>query len=318
MVPTVSDHGTAFAREVVDGLAQIGGAHAGHRAVHAKGTLCAATFTPTPEAATLSRAAHFAGPPVRAHVRFSNGSGHPDGPDFERREGRGMAVKLYPEGGPTTDIVALSLPVFFVRDPDAFLEFVHARVPDPETGEVDVQKVGAFLGAHPEALPAAQHVLTVQPPESYLRVAYNSLHAFGFVDDDNRLRLGRYRFEPEAGEATITPEDAERRGPHYLRDDLAARLAESPARFTLRVQLAGEDDPVDDPTLAWPEDRPWVDMGCLEITGLAFDREQDGDVVVFDPTRVCDGVELSADRILHFRAHAYAESVLRRSGVART
>lgn len=314
----MTDHGADFAREVVDALRQIGAAHAGHRAVHAKGTLCAASFVPTAAAADLSRAAQFAGPPVRAHVRFSNGAGNPDAPDHEPREGRGMAVKLYPAEAPTTDIVAITLPVFFVRDPDAFLEFVHARVPDPETGDVDMNKVGAFLGAHPEALPAAQAVMLMQPPESYLRAAYNSLHAFGFVDREDRLRFGRYRFEPEAGQATITPEEAERRGAHYLRDDLAARLAEGPARFTLRVQLAGEDDPVDDPTEAWPDDREWVEMGTLEITGLAFDREQDDDVLVFDPTRVGDGIELSADRILHFRAHAYAESVLRRSGVARS
>jgi catalase len=208
--------------------------------------------------------------------------------------------------------------VFFVRDPQSFLEFVEARVPDPETGELDMEKVGAFLGAHPEALAAAQAVISTQPPASYLRVAYNSLHAYGFVDVEDTLRFGRYRFEPEDGEATITPEEAEARGGHYLRDDLAARLAVGPARFTLWVQLAADDDPVDDPTQAWPDERERVRMGTLEVTGLAFDREQDGDVLVFDPTRVVDGIELSDDAILHFRAHAYAESVLRRSGVART
>ena len=299
-------------------MREIGAVHPGHRGVHAKGTLCAATFTPTPQAAGLSQAAHFAGPPVRAHVRFSNGAGDPEAPDFEPREGRGMAVKFYPPDTGTTDIVAITLPVFFVRDPDAFLEFVRARVPDPDTGEVDMGKVGAFLGAHPEALAAATHVMSAEPPESYLTMAYNSLHAFGFTDADGTLRFGRYRFEPEGGERTIPAAEAEARGAHYLREDLAARLEGGPARFTLLVQLAGEDDPVDDPTVAWPDTRERVEMGTLEITGLAFDREQDDDVLVFDPTRVIDGIELSDDAILHFRAHAYAESVKRRAGVERT
>ena len=57
--------------------------------------------------------------------------------------------------------------------------------------------------------------------------------------------------------------------------------------------------------------------GRLEITRLAHDREQGDDVLVFDPTRVTDGIELSDDPILRFRTHAYAESVLRRTGVAR-
>jgi catalase len=52
------------------------------------------------------------------------------------------------------------------------------------------------------------------------------------------------------------------------------------------------------------------------VTGLAHDREQGDDVLVFDPTRVTDGIELSDDPILRFRPHAYAESVLRRTGVA--
>jgi catalase len=313
----MEQHGPEFARVVVDAMREIGAVHPGYRGVHAKGTLCAAQFTPTPGAAALSQAAHFAGPPVRAHVRFSNGAGDPEAPDYEPREGRGMAVKFYPPDAATTDIVAITLPVFFVRDPDAFLEFVRARVADPDTGEVDIAKIGAFLGDHPEAMAAATHVMTAEPPESYLTMAYNSLHAFGFTDEAGTLRFGRYRFEPEGGERTISTDAAEQRGAHYLREDLAARLDAGPARFTLLVQLAGEDDPVDDPTVAWPETRERVEMGTLEITGLAFDREQGDDVLVFDPTRVIEGIELSDDAILHFRSHAYAESVKRRSGVDR-
>ncbi|HYL51467.1 MAG TPA: catalase, partial [Acidimicrobiia bacterium] len=101
----------------------------GRRALHAKGTLCASTFTPTAEAARLSRAEHFAGPTLRAHVRFSNGSGV-IGADYAPREGRGMAAKIYLVNGATTDIVAVSLPTFFVRTPDDFLEFIRVRRPD--------------------------------------------------------------------------------------------------------------------------------------------------------------------------------------------
>jgi catalase len=78
------------------------------------------------------------------------------------------------------------------------------------------------------------------------------------------------------------------------------------------VSLAADGDPLDDPTVAWPDDRERVDVGRVEITGLASDRERDGDVLVFDPTRVIDGIGLSDDKILHFRHAAYAESVRRR------
>ena len=306
-----------LATEAVDAIQEIAGRHDGFRAVHAKGTLCAATFTPAPEARELSRAAHFQGDEVRAHVRFSNGSGNPEGPDSEPREGRGMATKFYLPDGSTTDIVAITLPAFFVRTVEAFLEFTRARRPDPETGEPDPEAIGAFIEAHPESLTAAGAVITATPPESYLRCAYNSLHAFRFLDADGGSRFVRYRWEPEAGEANIDAADAEGLGPDYLQEDLAERLASGPGAFSLTVQIAGEGDDVDDPTVPWPEDRPTATLGRLEITGLAHDREQGDDVLVFDPTRLTDGIEPSDDEILNFRTHAYAESVLRRSGVAR-
>ena len=198
-----------------------------------------------------------------------------------------------------------------------FLAFTRARKPDPDTGEPDPDAVGEFIGNHPESLTAAGAVLTATPPESYLRCAYNSLHAFRFLDANGGSRFVRYRWVPDAGEANLDPEEAERRGPDYLQEDLAERLGEGPGSLVLTAQIAAEGDEVDDPTVVWPEERPWATLGQLEVTGLAHDREQGDDVLVFDPTRVPDGIELSDDEILRFRSHAYSESVLRRSGVAR-
>src|SRR5207248_7713785 len=83
------------------------------------------TFHPTAAAASLSRAPQFQGGPVRAHVRFSNGSGDPEAAD-SARDGRRMAIKMYLPGGGTTDIVALSLPAFFTRTPADLLAFNEA------------------------------------------------------------------------------------------------------------------------------------------------------------------------------------------------
>jgi catalase len=306
-----------LARQAVDAINAISGRHPGARAAHAKGTLCAATFTPAPEATGLTRAPHFRDGATRAHVRFSNGSGDPTASDCEPREGRGMATKFYLADGTTTDIIGITLPAFFVNTVDGFLDFCRARTPDPATGEPDPAAIGAFLEQHPEALTAGAAVLSASPPESYLRCAYNSLHAYRFVDDGGGSRFVRYGWEPEAGEATITVEDAEARGPNYLQEDLATRLGKAPAAFELSVQIAEPGDDVDDPSVPWPDERQRVTLGRLEVTGLAHDREQGDDVLVFDPTRVTDGIELSDDPILRFRTRAYAESVLRRSGVAR-
>jgi catalase len=80
------------------------------------------------------------------------------------------------------------------------------------------------------------------------------------------------------------------------------------------VVIAGEDDAVNDPTVAWPEERERVEVGRLELTGPETERERGDDILVFDPTRVTDGIEPSDDEILRFRPRAYAASVTRRSG----
>jgi catalase len=288
------------------------GVHAGHRAAHAKGVLCAATLHPSAEATALSRAAHLCGPPVRAHVRFSNGSGDPGTPDAAR-DGRGMAVKFYLPDSTTTDLVALSLPAFFARTPEDLLAFNEARRVDPTTGQPDLARVGAYLGEHPEAMTAVNAAITHPIPSSYAALAYHALHAYRFDAADGTVRHGRYHLIPEDGEDRLSDEDAAARPADYLREELTLRLERGPALFHLRVELAEADDPVDDPTAVWPDGRTLIELGRLEITGLAFDRDRDGDVLVFDPTRVTDGIGLTDDPILLARPGAYAVSVARRT-----
>jgi catalase len=287
------------------------GVHPGHRAAHAKGVLCAATFTPTAGAAQLSRAAHFRDGDVRAHVRFSNGSGDPTTSDAAR-DARGLAVKFYLPDRTTTDIVALSLPTFFARAPEDLLAFNEARRPDPKTGALDVERVGAYLAEHPEALPAVTAAMTHPFPASYARLTYNSLHAFGFETDD-QTRFGRYHFVPEEGDEVLSDDEVATRGADYLREELEKRFAVASAVFHVRVELAGADDPIDDPTAIWPDGREQVELGELRVTGLAFDREQKGDVLVFDPTRITDGIRCPDDPILLARSGAYRVSVSRRT-----
>jgi catalase len=304
-----------LSERLVDSLNQVYGVHPGYRAAHAKGVLCAARLVPTSAAARLSRAAHLAGGEIRAHVRFSNGSGDPTAPDGAR-DARGMAVKFYLPDSTTTDIVALSLPGFFARTSEDLLAFNDARRVDPQTGQPDLERVGAYLSEHPEAMAAVNAAITHPIPASYVTLTYNSLHAYGFVNADGAIRHGRYRLVPDRGEASLSDEEAAVRSPDFLRDELAERLAQGAAVFHVRLQLADVDDPVDDPTEQWPEDREVVELARLEVTGLASDRERGGDVLVFDPTRVTDGILLTDDPILHARAGAYSVSVARRTAAA--
>ncbi len=299
-----------LSERLVDSLNATYGVHPGQRAAHAKGMLCAASFTPTTEAAQLSSAQHLAAP-VRAHVRFSNGSGDPTAPDTQR-DARGIAVKFYLSGA-TTDLVAISLPAFFARTPEDLLAFNEARRPDPTTGQPDLNKVGEYLGAHPEAMTAVNAAITQPIPASFATLTYNSLHAFGFETSAGNVRYGRYHLVPDAGEHFLTDDETGQKPHDYLGGELKERLGVAPVGFRVNIEIASDDDPVNDCTAIWPDGRETIDVGRLEINGLANDREHDGDILVFDPTRVTDGIVLSDDPILLARSGAYGVSVARRT-----
>lgn len=292
-------------------MAAISGRHPGFRTVHAKGAWCEGTFTATPEAGRLCRAAVFSGEPVTALIRFSNAGGNPESNDGAR-EARGMAVKLRPEGADETDILATTTPAFVARTPEDFLELLHARRPDPETGEPDMERMGAYLGAHPEAQTAIQATLGAEPPASFATVPYWSPHSFRLLDADGSGTWVRYRWRPEAGEERISDDEAKERGRDYLAPELGDRLGSGPAGFELLLQLSGEGDPIDDPTAVWPDERELVSAGRLQLERVIESPERDGHIDVFDPMRLGDGIEPSDDPILHIRPKAYSVSAYHR------
>jgi catalase len=302
--------------QIVDGMGAIHGVHPGYRAAHAKGKFCRGSFTASDDARELSRATHLQGDRVEVSARFSNGSGNPEAPDADRRDGRGLAVKFHLPDGSETDIVSVSIPVFFVRTGEDFLDFTKARKPTPD-GEIDMERVGAFLDEHPETAEALQSILpALTPPASYAQCTYRGLHAFGLVDEGGERRFVRYRWMPEAGERMLSEDEIESAEDDYLQTEITERFAAGPVRFELRAQLAGEGDSLTDPTVAWPDDRPDVALGTLELTELDTKNEEtedDGGVVVFDPMNVTDGIECSDDEILSTRSPAYSVSIERRA-----
>jgi catalase len=289
------------------------GSHDGFRRLHAKGWLYRGTFTGSPAASALTRAAAFSGEPIPVVARVSNGGGNPDQPDYAP-DVRGLAVKFSTAAG-GFDIVAQSAPRFPVRTLDRMVEFVQANERSPG----GLARLIAFIGKDPRTvLPAlAADAKALGPPTSYAAQRYFGVHAFIWVDADGGRRAVRYTWEPEAGVNFLSPKAAKALGPNYLHEEFDARLAQAPARFTLKLQVAERGDRTDDPTIPWPASRPVVDAGTLELVAAEAVRETDGDILVFDPTRVIDGIELSDDALLKVRSQVYSESVRRRTGAVR-
>jgi catalase len=306
-----------FYEEIVDAMNALHGKHPGYRAAHAKGTVARGSFAPSPRAPELTKAAHLQGDEVPVTIRFSNGSGDPEARDGDRRDGRGLAVKFELPDGEATDIVSVSLPVFFVKDAQSFLDFLHARKPDPETGDPDMEKLGAFLGEHPETAAAVQLILpALSPPTSFATTRYNALHAFAFTNAEGETAYGRYSWIPEAGEEQLPEEEIDGADRDYLEAEIRERLAAGPVGFILQLQLAGDGDVLEDPTVAWPADREVAELGRLEIKDVVEDPETPEAPLVFDPVNVIDGIECSDDELLVARSKAYSVSIERRTATA--
>ena len=299
---------TTLAQELTEAVARVLGSRPGYRVTHTKGTILTGTFTATPRARELTRAVHMQGEPVRVTVRFSDGDPNPQCADAAQNDPRGMAVKFYLPDGSTTDVVCQSWPVFPAGTPEGFLALIEAQGDGPEA-------TAEFLAVHPEIAEATAKIAAAgDPPLSWANMRFNSLVAYRLVNADGVGQFVRWRLAPEAGEASLPVDERATADDDYLMTGIYDLL---PVRYRLLAQLAAEGDQTADSSRAWPDDREWVDMGVVEMTGPDTERERDGDILVNDPTRVTDGIELSDDPILHIRTYVYGESVRRRSGVER-
>jgi len=289
-------------REAIDRLtAAYHGPHPRHRTLHARGAFYDGTFTATPEAAELCRAAPLAGAPVPVTVRWSNGGGDPDVPD-KAPDVRGMALKIRGTTG-DMDLLGQTAPRFPVRDPADFVSMTEAAQ-HPATFPL-------WMVRHPRAVPpllASARAKPLAAPYSFAERAYYPIHAYGWVAPDGTRSWVRYELRPLGGPRPAGPFE----GFDRLRQEIVARLAEGPVRFDLHVVVAGERDDPHDPTSVWKGGRR-LSAGVIEVTTPVDDPEAGGGPVVFDPTRVVDGIELSDDPILRYRPKAYSESIERRT-----
>jgi catalase len=287
-----------------------GGCFPRSRPVHAKGTLCTGRFYPSLAAAELTTAPHMQGDPVEVTVRFSNGLSDPHTCDY-KVDVRGMATRFHLGGedapdevtAAATDIVAVTLPCFFVSEPQQFPAFARANRSKP--------RLGLYVIGHPASWRAALALARAGKPRSYATCRYNAIHAYRWIDARRAERYVRYSWIPLADEQTISRRQARRGGESYLQHEISGRLRNGPVRFRLQLQIKGPDDSTSDPTTIW-KSPVTVDAGMLELTGPELRPERSEKFLVFDPARLTDGIECSCDPILNFRPSVYEESARRR------
>lgn len=288
---------------LVDALHAAFGVHHA-RAVHAKGILLEGSFTPDPGARALSKAPIFAGPTLKVLARFSDFTGIPDIPDnIGEANPRGFAFKIR-TADDAYDVVTHSFNGFPVATSDEFAVFlraVGASGPDaPHPNAIE-----RFLATHP----IAKAFLTSQkpPPQSYATAAYYGVNSFQYTNAAGRSAFVRSRFVPSAGERYLTPAELKTRGPDYLGEELATRLAAGPVSFDWYAQIAEPGDRIEDPSIAWPESRRLVRLGRIVLTRIAADQGDVDKRTLFLPGLSHPGID-PADPMLTLRDSAYPTS----------
>jgi catalase len=300
----------ALSQDLLQKFDTIFGLHPGFRPAHAKGIMLDGTFTPSPEAATLSKAPHFNRPTTAVTVRFSNSTGIPLIPDNDpNADPRGCAVRFHLAERVHTDIVSHSANGFPVRTGQDFLEFLTALASTDMT-KFAGSPLEQYLGAHPSALAFVE--LPKPAPSSFARESYFGLNAMRFINKDGVSRYGRYRIIPEEGNDPLDAATVAAKGPNYLFEELEERMVREIIKFRLIVQLAEAGDKVDDVTIHWPDNRTLLEVGRFALTAPVIDEVHEQKHTIFDPIPRVDGIEPSDDPLLELRAAVYLMSGRRR------
>lgn len=279
---------------------------AGYRRAHGKGMCFEGSFRPSAEASGLSNAAVLAAPQTPALGRFSIGAGSPHAEDSSTKT-VSMAL-LLDAGGNQWRMKLNNSPYFPTRDAPGFLALRAATAPDPATGAPDPARMSAFLAEYPEAAKHMEASAQAPWPGSFAGARFYAMHAYLFVDGDGVRQPVRWSFRPHAPFTESTAAERAAAGPNVLFDGVARQLADGPLHWDLVLQLAEPGDPIDDPSQPWPDSRPEVVAGTLEVTRVFEQASGACRDVNFDPTLVPAGIELSDDPVLAARGGIYAHS----------
>jgi catalase len=297
------------------------------RVVHAKGSGAFGTLTVIGDITRYTKAGIFSkvGKKTDMLIRFSTVAGERGAADAER-DVRGFAVKFFTEEG-NWDLVGNNTPVFFVRDPYKFPDFIHTQKRDPKTNMRSNTMQWDFWSLSPESL----HQVTILfgdrgLPASYRHVNGYGSHTYSFINAANERFWVKFHFKTMQGIKNITGEESAR----IIGEDRESNqrdLYESIERkdfpkWRLMVQIMPEKDADKtsynpfDLTKVWPhKEYPLTEVGIMELNRNSENYFSDIEQAAFSPANMVQGISHSPDKMLQFRIFSYADAHRYRLGV---
>ena len=317
-------------QHLIEKLARFNRERIPERIVHARGSGAFGHFAPTQDVTPYTRARFLGeiGKTTEVFVRFSTVAGGRGSADAVR-DPRGFAVKFYTEDG-NYDLVGNDTPIFFIRDPLKFPDFIHSQKPDPHTNRQEPDNVWDFFSLSPEAT----HMFTWLfgdrgIPASYRRMNGYGSHTFQWVNAAGEQFFVKYHFKTDQGIACLTAQEAARlagENPDSHQMDLheAIHRREFPS-WTLKVQIMPTAEATTyrlnpfDVTKVWPHrDYPLREVGKLTLDRNPANYFADVEQAAFDPANFVPGIGPSPDKMLQGRLFAYGDAHRYRLGVNHT
>lgn len=300
------------------------------RVVHARGSGAYGTFEVTHDVTGHTHAAFLAavGKKTEVFLRFSTVADNLGGADAVR-DPRGFALKFYTDEG-NYDLVGNNTPVFFIKDPLKFPDFIHSQKRDPFTGIQEPDNVWDFWSHAPEAIHQVTWLMGDRGiPASYRHMNGYGSHTYQWVNAEGRAFWVKYHFKTDQGIKTLTSEEAA---------ELAGQDANSHQRdlhraierglfpsWTLKVQLMPVEDAANyrfnpfDLTKVWPHaDYPLHTVGKLTLNRNVDNVFAEVEQSAFSPNNFVPGIGASPDKMLQGRLFAYADAQRYRLGVNHT
>lgn len=290
------------------------------RVVHAKGGGAYGTFTVTHDISQYTRAKLFSkvGNQCDMLARFSTVAGERGSADTAR-DPRGFSLKFYTEGG-NWDLVGNNTPVFFVKDGQKFIDFIHSQKRDPYTNLRSKTIMWDFWSLMPESLHQVLILMSDRgTPYGFRHMHGYSSHTFSLINKDNVRTWVKFHFITQQGIKNFTDAEANEMAgldPDFAQHDLVDAITQGNfPKWTMYIQTMPEEQAATykwnsfDVTKVWPHaDFPMQEVGVMELNYLPENYHAHIEQAAFSPSRVVDGISYSPDKMLQTRLLAYADA----------
>ena len=296
------------------------------RVVHAKGSGAFGTFTATHDISKYTKAKIFSnvGKETKMLLRFSTVGGEKGSADTER-DPRGFALKFYTEDG-NWDLVGNNTPVFFIKDPKKFGDFIHTQKRDPHTNMKSPTMMWDFWSLNPESLHQVLILMSDRgTPYGYRHMHGFSSHTLSMINSSNQRHYVKFHFLTAQGIKNFTNDEAAQMKSvdmDFAQRDLLENIeAGNFPKWHMKIQVMTEAESKTyhinpfDLTKVWPHgDYPLIDVGTIELNKNPDNYFQDIEQAAFAPAHVVDGIGYSPDKMLQGRILSYPDAQRYRLG----